>query len=225
MELNDPEKRPAALAVLRHTLIAILKMLHPFMPFITDAVYRYIPGTEGTIMLSAWPEADEKTLFPEAAKAMEGIMEVIKSVRNLRAEMNVAVGKRAHLLIRPKQGWEAALETAGELFTRLAWASNVQILGMEETVPGKTVSCVSEAAEVFIPLGDLVDFEKEIARLEKERNAIAGEIARSEGKLNNPGFTAKAPAKLVEQEKEKLQVNRDKLAKLESRLEDLKQSM
>ena len=225
VELNDPEKRPAALAVLRHTLIAILKMLHPFMPFITDAVYRYIPGTEGTIMLSAWPEADEKTLFPEAAKAMEGIMEVIKSVRNLRAEMNVAVGKRAHLLIRPKQGWEAALETAGELFTRLAWASNVQILGMEETVPGKTVSCVSEAAEVFIPLGDLVDFEKEIARLEKERNAVAGEIARSEGKLNNPGFTAKAPAKLVEQEKEKLQVNRDKLAKLESRLEELKQSM
>ena len=78
---------------------------------------------------------------------------------------------------------------------------------------------------MFIPLGDLVDFEKEIARLEKERNAVAGEIARSEGKLNNPGFTAKAPAKLVEQEKEKLQVNRDKLAKLESRLEDLKQSM
>ncbi|MBQ9010123.1 MAG: valine--tRNA ligase [Clostridia bacterium] len=225
VELNDPEKRPAALAVLRHTLIDILKMLHPFMPFITDAVYRYIPGTEGTIMLSAWPEADDRYVFPEAEKSMVGIMEVIKSVRNLRAEMNVAVGKRAHLLIRPKSGWEEALESAGELFTRLAWASDVRILGLEEAAPGKTVSCVSEAAEVFIPLGDLVDFEKEIARLEKERDSVAGEIARSEGKLGNPGFTSKAPAKLVEQEKEKLQVNRDKLSKLESRIEELKQSM
>ena len=200
-------------------------MLHPFMPFITDAVYRYIPGTEGTIMLQSWPEADEKYLFPEAAKAMEGIMEVIKGVRNLRAEMNVAVGKRAHLLIRPKSGWEEALGNASELFTRLAWASEVRILKADDAITEKTVSCVSEAAEVFIPLGDLVDFEKEIARLQKERDNVAGEIARSEGKLNNPGFTAKAPAKLVESEKEKLQVNRDKLSKLDSRIEELKASM
>ena len=215
------EGRASALAVLRHTLIALLKMLHPFMPFITDAVYRYIPGTEGTIMLSDWPKAEPQNDFPAEARAMEGVMDVIRSVRNLRAEMNVPVGKRAHLMIRPKSGWEDALNGADEIFARLAWASGTQLLGQNEAVNEKTVSCVSEAAEVLIPLGDLVDFEKEIARLKKERDNVANELARGEGKLKNPGFVNKAPAALVEQERAKLEVNRDKLNTLEARLREL----
>ena len=215
------EGRASALAVLRHTLIALLKMLHPFMPFITDAVYRYIPGTEGTIMLSDWPKAEPQYDFPAEARAMEGVMDVIRSVRNLRAEMNVPVGKRAHLMIRPKSGWEDALNGADEIFARLAWASGTQLLGQNEAVNEKTVSCVSEAAEVLIPLGDLVDFEKEIARLKKERDNVANELARGEGKLKNPGFVNKAPAALVEQERAKLEVNRDKLNTLEARLREL----
>ena len=215
------EGRASALAVLRHTLIALLKMLHPFMPFITDAVYRYIPGTEGTIMLSDWPKAEPQNDFPAEARAMEGVMDVIRSVRNLRAEMNVPVGKRAHLMIRPKSGWEDALNGADEIFARLAWASGTQLLGQNEAVNEKTVSCVSEAAEVLIPLGYLVDFEKEIARLKKERDNVANELARGEGKLKNPGFVNKAPAALVEQERAKLEVNRDKLNTLEARLREL----
>ena len=152
---------------------------------------------------------------------MEGVMDVIRAVRNLRAEMNVSVGRRAHLSVRPKAGWEHAMEGAGEYFGRLAWASGMQILGRDEEAPAKTVSAVSEAAELFIPLGDLVDVAKETARLTKERDSVQRDIERGEAKLNNPGFTGKAPAQLVEQEREKLAVARDKLAKLNARIEDL----
>ena len=163
------EGRAATLAVLRYVLISLLKMLHPFMPFITDEVYRYIPGTEGTIMLSDWPQVKPELSFAEEEREMEGIMDVIRAVRNLRAEMNVSVGRRAHLIVRPKTGWEHAMEGAGEYFGRLAWASGMELLGKDDEAPAKTVSAVSEAAELFIPLGDLVDVAKETARLTKER--------------------------------------------------------
>ena len=219
---EDQEARRATCAVLRHVLISLLKLLHPFMPFITDAVYRYIPGTEGTIMLSSWPQENAAYDFDEAAREMEGIMDVIRAVRNLRAEMNVAVGKRAHLIVRPKAGWEAAMSGADEYLKRLAWVSEMQLLAQDGAAPGKTVSAVSEAAELFIPLGDLVDIDKEIARLGKELESAQRDIARAEGKLSNPGFLAKAPAQLVEQEKAKLEITRDKVAKLEARIADLK---
>ena len=216
------ENGAATRAVLRHVLVCLLKLLHPFMPFITDAVYRCIPGAQGTIMLSQWPQRDEALVFPEAAREMEGIMDVIRAVRNLRAEMNVAVGKRAHLIVRPKDGWETAMRGADEYLKRLAWVSEMKLIGADEAAEGKTVSAVSEAAELFIPLGDLVDAEKEIARLTKELESAQRDIARAEGKLSNPGFLAKAPAQLVEQERAKLEVTRDKAAKLAARIEDLR---
>ncbi|MED9820810.1 MAG: valine--tRNA ligase [Christensenellales bacterium] len=219
---SDEEARRATCAVLRHVLICLLKMLHPFMPFITDAVYRHIPATEGTIMLADWPTQDAALVFPEAAREMEGVMDVIRAVRNLRAEMNVAVGKRAHLMVRPKEGWAHAMAGAEEYLKRMAWVSEMKLLGADEAAEGKTVSAVSEAAELFIPLGDLVDVDKEIARLTKERESVERDIQRAEGKLNNPGFLAKAPAQLVEQEKAKLDVLKDKLVKLNARLDDLK---
>ena len=219
---EDEAARRATCAVLRHVLIALLKLLHPFMPFITDTVYRSVSGTEGTIMLSDWPACDAALVFPEEAREMEGVMDVIRAVRNLRAEMNVSVGKRAHLMVRPKAGWEKAMAGAGEYLQRLAWVSQMQLLAADEAAQGKTVSAVSEAAELFIPLGDLVDVDKEIARLGKERDSVQRDIERGEAKLGNPGFLAKAPAQLVEQEKAKLDVARDKLVKLNARIDELK---
>ena len=216
------EGRSASLAVLRHVLISLLKMLHPFMPFITEAVYRNIPGTEGTIMLSEWPRFDDGLLFPKEAREMADVMEVIRAVRNLRAEMNVPVGRRAHLIVRAKPGHEASMEESGDFLSRLAWASAVQLMAADQTAPDGTVSCVTDAAEVFIPLGDLVDKDKEIARLSKETETISRDIARAEGKLSNPGFTGKAPAELVEREKEKLAANREKLLSLQKRIEDMR---
>ena len=219
---EDAARRDAARGVLRHVLICLLKLLHPFMPFITDAVYRHIPGTQGTIMLSSWPQADDALDFAADAREMEGVMDVIRAVRNLRAEMNVPVGKRAHLLVRPKAGWAGALSGAQEYVKRLAWVSEMRLLAPGEEAEGKTVTAVSEAAELFIPLGDLVDAGKEIARLTKERDGAASDLARTQGKLSNPGFTGKAPAQLVEQERAKLAVLEDKIAKLNARLEELK---
>lgn len=149
-------------------------------------------------------------------------MDVIRAVRNLRAEMNVSVGKRAKLIVRAKEGWEHAMQGAGEYLKRLAWVSEMELLENGAAAQGKTVSAVSEAAELFIPLGDLVDIDKEITRLTKERDNAEREIQRTEGKLNNQGFLAKAPAHLVEQEKAKLEVVKDKLAKLNARIDDLK---
>ena len=111
---------------------------------------------------------------------------------------------------------------AGEYLQRLAWVSQMQLLAADEAAQGKTVSAVSEAAELFIPLGDLVDADKEIARLGKERDSVQRDIERGEAKLGNPGFLSKAPAQLVEQEKAKLGVARDKLAKLNARIDELK---
>ena len=222
MNGEDESARKATCAVLRYVLISLLKMLHPFMPFITDSVFRHVPATEGTIMLADWPVAAAEYDFAEAAREMEGVMDVIRAVRNLRAEMNVAVGKRAHLMVRPKAGWKHAMEGAEEYLKRLAWVSEMTLLSAEQAAEGKTVSAVSEAAELFIPLGDLVDIDKEIARLTKERDSIERDIQRAEGKLNNQGFLAKAPAQLVEQEKAKLEVSKDKLVKLNARIADLK---
>ena len=215
------EGKPAACAVLIHVLTGILKLLHPFMPFLTDAVYRYLPGAEGTIMLADWPRADAHRYAQEAGR-MEGIMEIIRAVRNLRAEMNVAVGRRAHLILSPKEGWRDALAGAEAYFKRLAWVSELSLTQAGEPAPEKTVSAVCAAAELYIPLGDLVDIQKEIARLEKELKGLEGEIARAQGKLGNPGFVNKAPAALVEQEKAKLEVNRGMLSSLKERIDGLK---
>ena len=215
------EGKQTACAVLIHVLTAILKLLHPFMPFLTDAVYRYLPGTEGTIMLSDWPKPEEKT-YPEEAAQMEGIMDIIRAVRNLRAEMNVAVGRRAHLILSPREGWREALRDAEPYFKRLAWVSELSLLEAGGSAPEKTVSAVSAAAELYIPLGDLVDIAKEIVRLEKELKGLEGEIARAQGKLQNPGFVSKAPAALVEQEKAKLEVNLGMLESLKERIEGLR---
>lgn len=219
----NAEGKQTAQAVLIHVLTAILKLLHPFMPFLTDAVYRYIPETEGTIMLKDWPLRDERLVFTEEAARMEGVMDIIRAVRNLRAEMNVAVGRRASLILRPSAGWRESLEHADIYFSRLAWVSELSLIDADAPTPEKTVSAQCAAAELFIPLGDLVDLGKEIARLEKEEKRLESEISRAEGKLSNKGFISKAPEALVKQEHEKLDVNKGMLVTLRARITSLKE--
>jgi valyl-tRNA synthetase len=152
-------------------------------------------------------------------------MEVIRTIRNLRAEMNVAAGKRTRLMLLPSEGWGQTLADADVYFRRLAGASATEIISSRDQVTGKTVSAVTATGELFIPLGDLVDFEKEIARLNKELENLRKEIARAEGKLNNEGFISKAPAALVQQEKDKLAANQVKVDALEKRIAELKESL
>ncbi|MCL2545266.1 MAG: class I tRNA ligase family protein, partial [Clostridia bacterium] len=213
---EDGAAKSGARAVLLHVLTGLLKLLHPIMPFLTDAVYRHLPGAEGAIMLAKWPEPDLAYDFPADAVRMDGVLSAIRAVRNLRAEMQVPVGRRAQLMVLPQAGWANTLADAEPLFRRLAWVSELTLL---DATPdgGQLVSAVCPAAELYIPLGDLVDLKKEAARLAKECEALRKEIARAEGMLHNPGFTGKAPAHLVEAERAKLDANRTMLVTLEAR--------
>ena len=222
---DDPVAKKAVQGVLLYVLEGLLKLLHPFMPFLTEQVYKFLPGSEGFLMLKSWPEVKPELDFPDEEAKMEGVMEVIRTIRNLRAEMNVAAGKRTHLMLLPADGWAETLAHAGQYFQRLAGASETAIIESSAAVTEKTVSAVTKACTLYIPLGDLVDFEKEIARLSKELDNLHKEIARAEGKLNNPGFVSKAPAALVEQEKGKLALNQQKAEQVEKRIAELKESM
>ncbi|MBQ7455716.1 MAG: class I tRNA ligase family protein, partial [Clostridia bacterium] len=220
---EDAGRKAAVRAVLTEVLSGLLRMLHPFMPFLTETVYSFLPGCEeASCMLSSWPLAEEIPAFPAEEAQMNGIMDIIRAVRNLRAEMNVQAGHKARLMVRPAAGWQEAVAGAEVFFKRLANASELDLLEAGQTVNEKTVGAVTEAGEILIPLGDLVDIEKEIARLNKERDNLLKEIARAEGKLSNQGFLAKAPAALVQQERDKLEANRKMLTALEARIEDMK---
>ena len=222
---DDAEAKQSVQAVLLYVLEGLLKLLHPFMPFITEQVYKYLPGSEGFLMLSQWPECKAEYDFKAEEEKMQGVMEIIRTIRNLRAEMNVAPSKRTRLMLVAGEGWAETLAEADVYFRRLAGASESEVIADRSAITEKTVSAVTAAAELFIPLGDLVDFAKEIARLQKEFDNLQKEIARTESKLNNQGFISKAPAALVEQEREKLAANQAKAAALESRIAELKESM
>ena len=219
---TDPARKQAVQAVLLKVLSGLVQLLHPFMPFLTEEVYRHLPGQIGaSCMLSDWPKYEEQYVFPEESARMEGIMEMVRVIRNQRAELNVQPGHRARLMVRPAEGWLAALSGAEVYFKRLASVSQLEILPQGSNVEGKVVSAVCPAGELFIPLGDLVDLVQEKKRLLKEKDNLEKEIARSETKLNNPGFTGKAPAALVESEKAKLENNRQMLVSLTKRIQDL----
>ena len=219
---DDLEQKNNVRAVLVYVIESILKLLHPFMPYLTEEVYQNLPEHEGMLITAKWPEIKTEYAFDAEERQMEGLMEIIRAIRNLRAEMNVQAGKRTHVTLIPEAGWEETLAIAEPYLQRLAYVSDAAIGGKDALAGEKVVSAICAAGELRIPLGELVDFEKEIARLEKEKKNLEGEIARANGKLNNPGFLSKAPAHLVEQEKEKLKTNQSMLESLIARIADLK---
>ena len=219
---DDLEQKNNVRGVLLYVIESILKLLHPFMPFLTEEVYQHLPEHEGMLITSKWPEIKAEYDFAVEERQMEGLMDIIRAIRNLRAEMNVQAGKRTHVTLIPEAGWEETLAIAEPYLQRLAYVSDAAIGGKDALAGEKIVSAVCAAGEIRIPLGELVDIGKEIARLEKEKKNLEGEIARANGKLNNPGFLSKAPAHLVEQEREKLKTNESMLESLTARINDLK---
>lgn len=217
---EDETAKQTALAVLVHVLTGSLKLLHPFMPFITEEIFQNLPrlkGDQDSIMISAWPDAQQMPRFAKEAEAMNGVMEIVRAVRNVRAEMNVAPGRSTRLILSPAAGWEDALRDAAGVFQRLAYASEVDF----GQGPEDAVAVVTTAAQAFLPLAELVDIEKELARLNKELENTLKEIARGEGKLNNAGFVSKAPAAVVEEERGKLDKQRQLEVTLRERLTNL----
>ncbi len=210
---EDGPQKAAARWTLYQALTGMLSILHPFMPFLTTAVYDAVPGAQGELMLCAWPDGSLR--FPQDVADMEAAMDIIRAVRTLRQDMNVQPGRRSRIYLYPSAD-AAGLERVVPYLQRLAGASEVIFLARKEDAPQKAALAVCHAAEAYLPLGDLVDMDKERARQRKERDALAGEIARGEAKLQNPGFTAKAPAAVIEEERGKLQKRRAVLAGIEA---------
>ena len=195
------ESCAAAQKVLAYVLANALKLLHPFMPFITEEIFSYLPTGEESIMISKWPEYDSKLCFEADEKKMELIMNAIKEIRNIRAQMNVVPSKKARVIVVAEN---PDMWVGSEIFfEKLASASETVIQGNKDGIDENAVTGVVEGAELFIPLDELVDKEKELARLNDEKKRLEAEIKRVEGKLNNPGFVAKAPEKVVNEEREK----------------------
>ena len=218
---DDESAKANVKAILVRVLGDSMKLLHPFMPFITEELYQSLPNAEETIMRASWPKYTNDFQFAEEAEEMEGVMDVIRSIRNLRAEMNVPPARRtAVYMVTPAEN-APAFEMARAYLMKLAGAENVIVQQDKNGIPKGAVNAVCAMGEAFIPLDQLIDIDKEIERVNKEINRMKGEVARAEGKLGNPGFVAKAPEKVINEEKNKLDVAKDMLAKLEHRLAEL----
>ncbi len=223
--LNTPgtEENLTAQNVITYVLEGTMKLLHPFMPFITEEIWQKLPHTaettSETVMLSSYPVYNEALDFTSDEIHMERLITAIKVIRNRRAEMNVPPSKKAKLFIVTNEK-DTFTDKTAVFFEKLASASEVSVV--DSYADESAVQLITDCAALFIPLGDLVDFEKERARLGKERENIEREISRVEGKLANESFVAKAPAAVVEGEKAKLAKYRDTLAGILAALENLK---
>ena len=214
---DDEEAKSAAKAVLVYVMSNTLKLLHPFMPFITEEIWQTLPHDGDTIMLSPWCKYDEKLAFKSEEEQMESIMTAIKAVRNRRAEMNVAPSKKAEVFIETAK--PEIFEAGTTFFKRLASASDVKIADSFDI--DKTVSIVTADATIKLPLAELVDFEAERARLNKELAAAEKDLAFTNNKLNNQGFMSKAPEKVINEIKEKAAKYNEKIALLKDSIAKL----
>ena len=203
--------------VLTYVLSNTMKLLHPFMPFITEEIWQHLPHEGESIMISEWPEYDEKLNFPKDVESMELIMQSISAIRNRRAEMNVPPSKKAKVIIVTDK--TDVFEQGTAFFEKLASASEAVVQTDKSGISDNAVNVVVPSAEVFLPLDELVDKTKELERLNAEKKKLEGEIKRVEGKLNNAGFVSKAPQKVVDEEKAKGEKYKEMLEKV---LENIK---
>lgn len=214
---SDEQTAQNARQVLVWVLEKTLRLLHPFMPYITEEIWQTLPHEGETIMLSKYPEYDESLDFPQAAKEMESVMDAIKAIRNRRQEMNVPPSRKAKVYIATKLS--DVFENGSKFICKLASASEVEI-GESFEIEG-AVTVVTTDAKIYIPMDELVDKAAETARLKKELAATEKLLAQSEGKLNNQGFISKAPEKVVETVKQQAAREREKIAQLKAALDAL----
>ena len=214
--------RPAALYTLRTVMINILKMLHPYMPFITEEIFLGLQDQEETIMLSHWPVFTEEWNFTSEEEEISLIKEAVRNIRNIRSEMNVPPSRKAKVFVVTEDAKVVStFENGRVFFSVLGYASEVVIQKDTTGIESDAVSVVIPNATVYIPFADLVDIEKEIERLSKEKAKLESEVDRVNKKLSNEGFVAKAPAKLLEEEKAKKEKYETMLANVKERLASL----
>ena len=216
---EDAEKRNGALGVLLFVLENIVKLLHPFIPFVTEEIYSYLPNVSGSIMTADYPRYKTKLSYKKEAKTFEGIIDLVKTVRAVKVTVNCPPAKKVHLYLVTDSKRLVSVNRGS--LTRLAGLSGIEFVSDGSEVEGKTVSQVCDLGQFFIPLGDMVNLEEEKKRLEKELDRIMDEISRAGGKLANNNFVAKAPKNLVDAERKKLDKYLDMKLKIEKQIQEL----
>lgn len=212
---KDSDGRKETLYVLNYVLSVSMKLLHPFMPFVSEEIYMQLIHDDESIMISEWPKYKKEYDFEQEAGKMELIMSAIRDIRNIRAQMNVPPSKKAKVIFVSKNSDVKSVLLEGQGFIeRLAGASDIVMENDKRNIPEAAVSLVIEGAEIFIPLEELVDVEKELERLKKEKANLEEELSRVNGKLGNEGFMSKAPRKVVEEEMAKKAKYEDMYAKV-----------
>ena len=211
--------REAALWTLKTVLINALKLLHPFMPFVTEEIFTSIQSEEETIMLSKWPQYSEEFNFADDEKAIELMKEAIKSIRNIRAEMNVAPSKKANVIVvSDNEEVRSIFEKGKVFFAPLAYASDVIVQADKTGISDDAVSTAIHNGVIYMPFAELVDIAKEKERLAKEKEKLIKEVERVEKKLSNQGFVSKAPEKVINEEKAKLEKYSSMLKSVEEQI-------
>ena len=220
---EDPKAANAALWVLKTVLANALKMLHPYMPFITEEIFCTLCPEEETIMLAPWPEYTEEWNFAKEEADVETIKVLVKGIRNIRSEMNVPPSRKAkYFIVSPDADLCDLFASHKDIYSQLISASEIDVQADKAGIPEDAVSVVIPNAVVYIPLEELVDMAKERERLEKEKAKLAKELARSNGMLNNEKFLSKAPQAKVDEEKAKLEKYKQMMEDVENRLAQLK---
>ncbi|GGG20437.1 valine--tRNA ligase [Paenibacillus abyssi] len=219
---EDEQAKKATQSVLAYVLDRTQRLIHPFMPFISEEIWQHLPHTGETIALAEWPTFDAALESEDAAREMELLMDLIRAVRNIRAEVNVPMSKKIELLIKPSDSSSAAILSRNEEYIRRFCGTSKLEIGQDLAAPDKAMSAIVTGAELYFPLAGLIDISQEISRLEKELSNLNAEVERIEKKLANQGFVAKAPAKVIEEEKAKMSDYADKRDKVLTRIAELR---
>jgi len=219
---TDEAAKKATQSVLAYVLDRTQRLIHPFMPYISEEIWQHLPHVGDTITLAEWPVYDTALEAPDAVKEMELLMELIRSVRNIRAEVNVPMSKKIEMLIKPASEAEAAIMSRNEEFIKRFCGTSSLETGLHISAPDKAMTAILTGAEIYLPLAGLIDIAQEIARLEKEHQHLNTEVERIEKKLSNEGFVAKAPAKVIDEERAKMNDYADKRDKVLARIAELR---
>ncbi|OAS17570.1 valine--tRNA ligase [Paenibacillus oryzisoli] len=219
---TDAAAKKQTQSVLAYVLDQTQRLIHPFMPFISEEIWQHLPHVGDTITLAAWPTENAAFEALDAIREMELLMEAIRSVRNIRAEVNVPMSKKVELLIKPASAETQDILSQNEEYLKRFCNTSLLEIDLAMAAPDKAMTSIITGAELYLPLAGLIDIAQELTRLDKELQSLHGEVERIEKKLGNEGFVAKAPAKVIEEEKAKLADYADKRDKVIARLAELK---
>ena len=217
---KEDEAKKEAMFTLNYVLVSSLKLLHPFMPFITERIYKELIVDKASIMLETWTEIKTSFKYDKEEEEIEVLKSIITNIRNIRANMNVAPSRKTNLIFVTEK-YKELINSSSEFLKKLGYADKITIEENKDNIPNNAVSIVQEGIEVFIPFEELVDIEKELERLKGEKEKLEAEVARASKMLANKGFVEKAPKAKIEEEEAKLKKYKEMLETVEKRIKEM----